>query len=40
MNWKIVTQAFGKSGKAKILTEKEAAGDPHLNTGPSSCAER
>jgi 4-cresol dehydrogenase (hydroxylating) len=28
VNWKIVTQAFGKSRKAKILTEKEAADDP------------
>jgi 4-cresol dehydrogenase (hydroxylating) flavoprotein subunit len=28
VNWKIVTQAFSKSGKAKILTEKEAAEDP------------
>jgi len=28
VNWKIVQQAFGKSGKARILTEKEASGDP------------
>lgn len=28
VNWKIVTESFGKSGKAKILTEKEANGDP------------
>lgn len=28
VNWKIVTQAFSQSGKAKILTEKEAADDP------------
>ena len=28
VNWKIVTQAFGQSGKAKILTEQEAADDP------------
>ncbi len=27
VNWKIVTQAFGKSGKAKILNEQEAAAD-------------
>src|SRR4051794_7422508 len=27
VNWKIVTQAFGRSGKATILTEKEMAGD-------------
>src|SRR5690348_15174659 len=27
VNWKIVTQAFGRSGKARILTEKEMAGD-------------
>jgi 4-cresol dehydrogenase (hydroxylating) len=27
VNWNIVRQAFGKSGKAKILTEKEAAAD-------------
>lgn len=31
INWKIVTQAFGKSGKAKILTEQEAAEDPAFN---------
>jgi 4-cresol dehydrogenase (hydroxylating) len=28
LNWKIVTQAFGKSGKAKILTEREAGDGP------------
>jgi 4-cresol dehydrogenase (hydroxylating) len=28
VNWKIVTQAFAKSGKAKIITEQEAGGDP------------
>jgi 4-cresol dehydrogenase (hydroxylating) len=28
VNWKIVTQAFGKSGRAKILNEQEAADDP------------
>jgi hypothetical protein len=28
VNWKIVTQAFGQSGKAKILTEQEASDDP------------
>jgi 4-cresol dehydrogenase (hydroxylating) len=27
VNWKIVTQAFGRSGKATIRTEKEMAGD-------------
>lgn len=28
VNWKIVTDAFSKSGKAKILTEEEAGDDP------------
>ncbi len=28
VNWKIVTQAFGKSGKARILTAEDAGDDP------------
>jgi 4-cresol dehydrogenase (hydroxylating) len=28
VNWKIVTQALGKSGKAKIVTEQDAGDDP------------
>lgn len=28
VNWKIVTEAFGKSGKAKFITEEEAGDDP------------
>jgi 4-cresol dehydrogenase (hydroxylating) len=30
VNWKIVTEAFGKSGKAKFLTEEEAGDDPQF----------
>jgi 4-cresol dehydrogenase (hydroxylating) len=30
VNWKIVTGAFGKSGKAKFLTEQEAGNDPQF----------
>ena len=30
VNWKIVTEAFGKSGKAKFLTEQEVGDDPQF----------
>jgi 4-cresol dehydrogenase (hydroxylating) flavoprotein subunit len=30
VNWNIVTKAFGQSGKAKFLTEKEAGDDPQF----------
>lgn len=30
VNWNIVTKAFGKSGKAKFLTEEEAGNDPQF----------
>jgi 4-cresol dehydrogenase (hydroxylating) len=30
VNWKIVTEAFGKSGKAKFRTEQEAGDDPQF----------
>jgi 4-cresol dehydrogenase (hydroxylating) len=30
VNWKIVTEAFGKSGKAKFLTEQDVGDDPQF----------
>jgi 4-cresol dehydrogenase (hydroxylating) len=30
VNWKIVTEAFGKSGKAKFLTQEDVGDDPQF----------
>ncbi len=30
VNWKIVTEAFGKSGKAKFITQEDAGNDPQF----------